>query len=200
MAKVIRAVLRGGGDSNAASLPDTHQRGCQTNPPKAYKGVATLQQGRGTIAFNVGSTIRAMFHCKNNWWFKCLPRGGAMIRRMFAASSIVCLMALEVFSQSTEQPESSVVVTGRVLNEKGQPVAKAKVCASPTVAAVIGELDCDHSNSGGAFRIFLRGSIEYTITAVKEREGYPDTSNTFYGPPATLSLPKIRSGLSTTCY
>ena len=86
-----------------------------------------------------------------------------MIRRVFAASSIVCLMALEVFSQSPEQPESSVVVTGRVLNEKGQPVAKAEVCASPTVAAVIGELDCDHSNSGGAFRIYIRGSIEYTM-------------------------------------
>jgi hypothetical protein len=114
-----------------------------------------------------------------------------MIRRVLAASSIVCLMALEVFNQSTEQPESSVVVTGRVLNEKGQPVAKANVCASPTVAAVIGELDCDHSNSGGAFRVFLRGSIEYTITAVKEREGYPDTTNTFYGPPAT-PLPTVR--------
>src|SRR6266508_6830388 len=109
MAKVIRAVLRGGGDSNAASLPDTHQRGCQTNPPKAYKGVATLQQGRGTIAFNVGSTIRAMFHCKNNWWFKCLPRGGAMIRRMFAASSIVCLMALEVLDRKSTRLNSSHV-------------------------------------------------------------------------------------------
>jgi hypothetical protein len=39
IAKMECSVRTGGGDSNVASLPDTHQTGCQTNPPKAYEAL-----------------------------------------------------------------------------------------------------------------------------------------------------------------
>ena len=82
------------------------------------------------------------------------------------------------------------VITGRVLNEKGQPVAKAEVCADPPAPGWAGKLPCGRSDSRGAFTIHVWLPAEYVITAEREKDGYPNTFNTFYGPPA-VALPRV---------
>jgi hypothetical protein len=122
--------------------------------------------------------------------FEYLPHRGAMKRRLFVGSVVAGLLCLKTSAQISQQTEFSGVITGRVLNEKGQPVAKAEVCANPGEIAWIGELPCGRSDSSGAFTIHVWCPAEYVITAVKEKDDYPDTFNTFYGPPA-VALPRV---------
>ena len=113
-----------------------------------------------------------------------------MKRRVFVGSVVAGLLGLKTSAQTSQQTEFSGVVTGRVLNEKGQPVAKAEVCADPLTLPWTGQFPCGRSDSGGAFTIHVWRSAEYVITAEKEKDGYPNTVNTFYGPPA-VALPRV---------
>jgi len=113
-----------------------------------------------------------------------------MKRRLFAISVVAGLLGLKTSAQTSQQTEFSGVITGRVLNEKGQPVAKAIVCATPSALGWAGKLPCGRSDSGGAFTIQVWRSAEYMITAEKEKDGYPNTFNTIYGPPA-VALPRV---------
>src|SRR5689334_7949213 len=106
-------------------------------------------------------------------------QGDIMKRSIFLGSAIVGLLALNISGQTLQQPEFSGVITGRVLNEDGRPVAKAEVCANPAGIPWAGQLPCDHSDSSGCFSIHVWQPAEYVITAVKEKEGYPETFNTF---------------------
>lgn len=113
-----------------------------------------------------------------------------MKRRLFVGSLVAGLLGFKTSAQISQQTEFSGVITGRVLNEKGEPVAKAEVCADPPALPWIGVLPCGRSDSTGAFKIRVWRPAEYVITAVKEKDGYPNTFNTFYGPP-TVALPRV---------
>jgi hypothetical protein len=113
-----------------------------------------------------------------------------MKRHAFVCSVFVYLSALNIFAQPALQTEFWGEITGRVLNENGQPVAKAKVCAAPSPRAWLGEIPCESSKSDGTFTIHLMGAFECVITAEKERDGYPNTLNSFYGSTAT-PLPTV---------
>ena len=63
--------------------------------------------------------------------FESSPSRGVMKRQVFVGSVVAGLLALNTVAQISQQAEFSGVVTGRVLNEKGQPVVKAEVCADP---------------------------------------------------------------------
>jgi len=122
--------------------------------------------------------------------FECLPQRGDMKRRLFVGSLVAGLLGFKTSAQISQQTEFSGVITGRVLNEKGEPVAKAEVCADPATLGWAGKLPCGRSDSAGAFTIHVWRPAEYVITAVKEKDGYPDTFNTFYGPPS-VALPRV---------
>ena len=47
-----------------------------------------------------------------------------MKRRLFVGSLVAGLLGFKTSAQTSQQTEFSVVITGRVLNEKGEPVAK----------------------------------------------------------------------------
>ena len=96
-----------------------------------------------------------------------------MKRRIFVSSVVAGLLGLKTSAQTSQQTEFSGVITGRVVNEKVQPVAKAEVCADPATLPWIGELPCGRSDSAGAFTIHVWRPAEYVITAVKEKDGYP---------------------------
>ena len=113
-----------------------------------------------------------------------------MKRRLFVGSLVTGLLGFKTSAQTSQQTEFSGVITGRVLNVKGEPVAKAEVCAVPATLGWAGKLPCGRSDSAGAFTIHVWRPAEYLITAVKEKDGYPNTFNTFYGPPA-VALPRV---------
>jgi hypothetical protein len=114
-----------------------------------------------------------------------------MKRITFLVAAIVGLLALNISAQAPHPPNFSGVVTGRVLDEDGHPVVKARVCASPTIGW-IGRIPCSESDSGGKFSIHIWRPAEYAITAEKEKDGYPATDNTFYGSPAfSPVLPRV---------
>jgi hypothetical protein len=129
-------------------------------------------------------------HMEKQGGFGYLPHRGDMKRRLFVGSVVAGLMGLKTSAQTSRQMEFSGVITGRVLNEKGQPVVKAEVCADPATLPWTGPFPCGRSDSAGAFTIHVWRPAEYVITAVKEKDGYPNTFNTFYGPPP-VALPRV---------
>ncbi|MDQ3012109.1 MAG: carboxypeptidase-like regulatory domain-containing protein [Acidobacteriota bacterium] len=108
-----------------------------------------------------------------------------MKNNAFFGLTVAGLLAFKILGQ-TPQQDFPGVVTGRVVNQEGRPVVKAEVCASPTMVAWMGELPCGRSDSSGKFSIHIWRPAEYAITAVKEKEGYPNTHNTFYGSAAVV--------------
>jgi hypothetical protein len=129
-------------------------------------------------------------------WFNnsstALTRGD-MKRRMFVGSIAAGFLASKTLSQNSPQTEFSGVINGYVLNEEGRPVGKADVYAQPTKAAWAGRLPSGRSDSSGRFTIHVWHPTEYAVTAVKEKDGYPDTYNSFYGPP-TVTWPIVTIG------
>jgi hypothetical protein len=107
-------------------------------------------------------------------------------------SVVAGLLVLNISAQAPRPPKFSGVITGRVLNEDGQPVVMAEVCANPRMIPWAGRLPCSDSDSRGRFSIKIWTPAEYVVTAVKEDEGYPNTDDTFYGSPSfTPVLPRV---------
>jgi len=109
-----------------------------------------------------------------------------MKRKVFVVLMAAGLFALNVSGQTPQEPEFSATVTGQVLNDEGRPVANAEVCGHPTMIPWVGPLPCGDSDSKGKFSLHVWVPAEYVITAAKEKDGYPDAHNGFYGSPAVV--------------
>jgi hypothetical protein len=80
--------------------------------------------------------------------------------------------------QSSDQ---LAIVTGRVLDAQGQPVAGAKISVFP-MAAITGGLPYAVSGEDGHFRLVSPPFGDTWLCAVKERAGYPDTNALLFAP------------------
>lgn len=109
-----------------------------------------------------------------------------MIRRNRGLSAILLhgLLLSVMWPQSPAQdaPADWTIVTGRVIDFKGQPVAGAKVSVFPLDLAVSGGMPRRPiTDSGGRYRLSTPAFPGRTrLSAVKETAGYPDTQGLLF--------------------
>ena len=118
-----------------------------------------------------------------------------MIRRFLLALVFYSLPATPFHGDLAAQTTEGVI-RGTVLNEKGQPVFKAKVTALPAYSAPhAGGIRYVESDEAGRFAIDRLGWGTYRIFAMKEDEGYPNTLFGFYSenPPTAALSPQTPS-------
>lgn len=100
------------------------------------------------------------------------------IHRSFALLLLGCFFGAASAAQEHHYPPGKI--RGTVLNDRGEPVAGAKVevwlSGKPVAAAV----PWAPTDKDGRFLVERLALEEYVVSAVKEDEGYPDTGSSFY--------------------
>lgn len=96
-------------------------------------------------------------------------------------------------SQGAATPPGWVVVTGRVIDARGRPVADARVSAFPLDVAISGGMPNQPiTNQEGRYRLMIPPYPGRTrLCAIKESAGYPDTQGLLFSSP-TDAMPEIR--------
>jgi 5-hydroxyisourate hydrolase-like protein (transthyretin family) len=96
-------------------------------------------------------------------------------------SLVLCAAMLSTAARGASEAGATGVISGVVVNNRGEPIAAAKVHALSTerrpVAALVKYVETDTDGR------FLMGQVEYgsyRLYALKETDGYPDRSFSFY--------------------
>jgi hypothetical protein len=98
----------------------------------------------------------------------------------------ILLLAAAVLSSCARQnvivtrPDGPCEIEGTVIYEDGRPANHATVLAFPTDRGMAGKVPSAYTDELGHFHIKHLWLGKFAVTASKEDEGYPDTSNGFY--------------------
>jgi hypothetical protein len=97
-----------------------------------------------------------------------------------SASILLPLLLLQTASSQSDRMASAdtVIIMGRVVDDRGMPVANAMVSAYPPMAELHNGA---RTGADGTFVFHVKPFGKGVITAVKPEDGYPDPASTIYG-------------------
>jgi hypothetical protein len=124
------------------------------------------------------------------------------VRRANISSSFMNIQLLFLFiiaisggsmpnNQCVQDNQFTGFIAGRVIDNAGNPIKNANVCANPYDLAWTGPIPCDVTSNKGTFKLVIWRPGTYEVSAYKEAERYPDNFNPFYGK-AFGNLPSVR--------
>lgn len=104
---------------------------------------------------------------------------------------LIALLLIGSGPSLQHQPDGAAAVqtvSGHVVNQQGEAVGGATVCATAKTA---GERFCSTASPAGDFKIAVRKPGVYLISGMKEDDFYPDRWGNFYDPPH-IDLPEVK--------